>query len=206
MGKTKLAEISTRAPEKLDKKETKDKTEKILEELDELQNLLYAESKHALLVVLQGPDASGKDGLIRKVFGAMNPQGVHVTSFKAPTAEELSHDFLWRVHKAVPAKGVVGIFNRSHYEDILITRVHKWCDDELAEKRMKAINDFENLLAKHNSTTILKFFLHVSKDEQKKRFIERIKAVQISLKYCLSIWLLFSGSSNIPIWPDWCKI
>ena len=183
MGKIKLADISTRAPQELDKKEIKDKTEKILEELDELQNLLYAESKHALLVVLQGPDASGKDGLIRKVFGAMNPQGVHVTSFKAPTAEELSHDFLWRVHKAVPAKGMVGIFNRSHYEDILITRVHKWCDDDLADKRIKAINDFENLLAKHNNTTILKFFLHISPEEQKQRLEERLTDPRKQWKY-----------------------
>ena len=183
MDKIKLADISTRAPKELDKKEIKDKTEKILEELDELQNLLYAESKHALLVVLQGPDASGKDGLIRKVFGAMNPQGVHVTSFKSPTAEELSHDFLWRIHKAVPAKGVVGIFNRSHYEDILITRVHKWCDDELAGKRMRAINDFEHLLAKHNNTTILKFFLHVSREEQQQRLDERLTDPRKQWKY-----------------------
>ena len=183
MAKIKLADISTRAPKELDKKETKDKMDKILEELDELQNLLYAESKHALLVVLQGPDASGKDGLIRKVFGAMNPQGVHVTSFKAPTAEELSHDFLWRVHKAVPAKGVVGIFNRSHYEDILITRVHKWCDDKTAEKRIRAINDFEDLLVNHNGTTILKFFLHVSREEQQERLQERLTDPRKQWKY-----------------------
>ncbi len=183
MAKIKLADISTRAPKELDKKETKDKMDKILEELDELQNLLYAESKHALLVVLQGPDASGKDGLIRKVFGAMNPQGVHVNSFKAPTAEELSHDFLWRVHKAVPAKGMVGVFNRSHYEDILITRVHKWCDDKLAEKRIRAINDFEDLLANHNNTTILKFYLHVSREEQQERLQERLTDPRKQWKY-----------------------
>ena len=183
MGNIKLEDISTRAPKEFDKSETRDKTNKILEELDELQNLLYAESKHALLVVLQGPDASGKDGLIRKVFGAMNPQGVHVTSFKAPTQEELSHDFLWRVHKAVPAKGMVGIFNRSHYEDVLITRVHKWCDDDMAKKRMKAINEFEKLLAEHNNTTILKFFLHVSREEQKQRLEERLTDPRKQWKY-----------------------
>ena len=183
MGSIKLADISTRAPKEIDKKETKEKTEKILEELDELQNLLYAESKHALLVVLQGPDASGKDGVIRNVFGSMNPQGVHVTSFKAPTAEELSHDFLWRVHKAAPAKGTIGIFNRSHYEDVLITRVHKWCDDATAHKRIKAINDFEKLLTEHNNTTILKFYLHVSREEQKERLQERLTDPRKQWKY-----------------------
>ena len=107
MGKIKLSEISTRAPKELDKKDIKDKTIKILAELNELQNLLYAESKHAVLVVIQGMDASGKDGLIREVFGVLNPQGVTVKSFKAPTAEELSHDFLWRVHSAAPGKGMI---------------------------------------------------------------------------------------------------
>ena len=132
MGKIKLKEISTRAPKELDKKETKEKTEKMLEELDELQNLLFAESKHSVLVVIQGMDGSGKDGVIRNVLGNMNPQGVTVKSYKAPTAEELSHDFLWRIHQHAPAKGMIQIFNRSHYEDILVTRVHKWCDDETA--------------------------------------------------------------------------
>jgi PPK2 family polyphosphate:nucleotide phosphotransferase len=178
-----LEELSTRAPEEFDKKETKEKTLAILEELDELQNLLYAESKHALLVILQGMDASGKDGVIRNVFGSLNPQGVQVRSFKAPTAEELSHDFLWRIHAAAPAKGVMMIFNRSHYEDILITRVHKWCDDETAKKRMKAINDFEELLTQHNNTSILKFYLHVSAEEQQERLQERINDPAKQWKY-----------------------
>ena len=166
MGKIVLKEISTRAPKGMDKQETKEKTAKILEELDALQNLLYAESKHSVLVVIQGLDASGKDGVIRNVFGSLNPQGVTVKSFKAPTAEELAHDFLWRVHAAAPARGIIQLFNRSHYEDILITRVHKWCDDKTAKKRMKAINDFERLLTEHNNTQILKFYLHVSAEEQ----------------------------------------
>lgn len=183
MATIKLADISTRAPEELDKKETKEKLDKVLEELDELQNLLYAESKHALLIVLQGMDASGKDGVIRNVFGSLNPQGIHVTSFKVPTEEELSHDFLWRVHKVAPAKGHMAIFNRSHYEDILVTRVHKWCDDETARKRMKAINQFENLLAEHNNTTILKFYLHVSKEEQAERLQERLTDPRKQWKY-----------------------
>jgi PPK2 family polyphosphate:nucleotide phosphotransferase len=183
MPNIKLSDISTRAPEAFDKKSTKEKTASILEELDELQNLLYAEGKHALLVVIQGMDASGKDGVIRNVFGSLNPQGVYVKTFKAPTAEELSHDFLWRVHHAAPAKGTIGIFNRSHYEDILITRVHKWCDDEMAHKRMRAINDFEELLTEHNNTTILKFYLHVSEEEQEERLQERINDPKKQWKY-----------------------
>jgi PPK2 family polyphosphate:nucleotide phosphotransferase len=183
MGKIKLADISTRAPKDLDKQATKEKTAKILEELDELQNLLYAESKHAVLVVIQGMDASGKDGIIRNVFGHLNPQGVTVQSFKAPTAKELSHDFLWRIHTDAPAKGMIQIFNRSHYEDILVTRVHKWCDDKTAKKRMKAINNFENLLQEHNNTQVLKFYLHISPEEQQERLQERIKDPTKQWKY-----------------------
>lgn len=175
MGKTSLKDISTRAPKDFDKEKTKRKTEEIVNELDDLQNLLFAEGKHSVLVVLQGQDASGKDGVIRNVFGKLNPQGVTVRSYKAPTAEELSHDFLWRIHHAAPAKGVIQIFNRSHYEDILITRVHKWCDDETAKKRMKAINDFEQLLHQHNNTQILKFYLHISPEEQQERLHERLQ-------------------------------
>src|SRR3954469_13703790 len=119
MSKIKLDEINTRAPKDLDKEETKFNTQQILQELNELQNLLFAEAKHAVLVVIQGMDASGKDGLIRNVFTSMNPQGVNVQSFKVPTSEELAHDFLWRIHKHSPAKGIIQIFNRSHYEDIL---------------------------------------------------------------------------------------
>ncbi|HMU45142.1 MAG TPA: polyphosphate kinase [Chitinophagaceae bacterium] len=171
----KLNKISTRAPEKADKKETKEKTEKILNELDDLQNLLFAEGKHSVLIVIQAMDAGGKDGLIRDVFTSMNPQGVTVKSYKAPTPEELSHDFLWRIHQHTPAKGMIQIFNRSHYEDILITRVHKWCDDDTAKKRMRAINDFERILQEHNNTHILKFYLHVSPDEQRARLVERLK-------------------------------
>ena len=183
MANIKLKDISTRAPKDWDKEETKAKTEGIIESLNELQNLLYAESKHAVLVVLQGMDASGKDGVIRKVFGALNPQGVQVHSFKAPTEEELSHDFLWRVHKNVPAKGSIQIFNRSHYEDVLITRVHKWIDEKTVKKRMKAINDFEQLLQEHNSTTILKFYLHISPEEQEQRLQERIHNPAKQWKY-----------------------
>src|SRR5678815_2033469 len=147
----KLKDINTRAAEDKDKKEMKEKTINVIEKLNELQNLLYAESKNSLLIILQGMDASGKDGAIKNVFGALNPQGIHVKSFKAPTDEELSHDFLWRIHQHAPLKGMIQIFNRSHYEDILVTRVHGWCDDDLAKKRMKAINSWENLISVHNN-------------------------------------------------------
>lgn len=183
MAKIKLKDISTRAPKDLDKEATKKKTQEILEELDDLQNLLYAQGEHAVLVVIQGMDASGKDGLIRNVFGEMNPQGVTVKSFKAPTPEELNHDFLWRIHSVAPGKGMIQLFNRSHYEDILITRVHKWCNDATAKKRMKAINDFEQLIQEHNSTHILKFYLHISPEEQQQRLEERIHDPAKQWKY-----------------------
>jgi len=183
MSKVSLKDISARAPKDFNKQETKDQTSKILEELDDLQNLLFAENQHSVLVVIQGMDASGKDGVIRNVFTSMNPQGVKVKSFKAPTAEELSHDFLWRIHSNAPAKGMIQIFNRSHYEDILVTRVHKWCDDVTAKKRMNAINDFEELLFLHNNTRILKFYLHVSPEEQRERLDERIKNPSKMWKY-----------------------
>ena len=183
MTNIRLKETDTRAPKDLDKLATKEKIKSILEELDELQNLLYAEHKHSLLIIIQGMDASGKDGLIRNVLGNMNPQGVTVKSYKAPTEEELSHDFLWRIHHHAPQKGMIQVFNRSHYEDIIITRVHQWCDDKLAKKRMKAINDFEELLQAHNSTHILKFYLHISPEEQHERLSERVKDPAKMWKY-----------------------
>lgn len=183
MKKIKLKDIRTHAPQDADKDHTKKELQKILKELDELQNLLYAENKHAILIVIQGMDASGKDGLTRDVFTSMNPQGVNVKSFKEPTTEELSHDFLWRIHKDTPARGMIHIFNRSHYEDILITRVHGMIDDDTAHKRMKAINDFEKLLTVHGNTTILKFYLHISHDEQLSRLEERMEKPQKMWKY-----------------------
>jgi PPK2 family polyphosphate:nucleotide phosphotransferase len=183
MADIKLDKIDTRAPAKSDKEKIKAKLPALLQELNELQNILYAQSKYAVLVVIQGLDASGKDGLIRNVFGSMNPQGVTVHSYKVPTAEELSHDFLWRIHRHAPAKGVMQIFNRSHYEDVLVTRVHKLIDDETAYNRMKAINEFEDLLVAHNNTVILKFYLHVSQKEQYQRLEERIHDVTKQWKY-----------------------
>jgi PPK2 family polyphosphate:nucleotide phosphotransferase len=200
MNKINLSEISTDAPEGVDKKVTKAVTKEIVEELDELQNLLYAEHKHSILIVLQGMDASGKDGLIRKVLGNMNPQGVDVQSFKAPTEEETNHDFLWRIHRFAPAKGMIQVFNRSHYEDILIQRVHKWIDDKTAEKRMKAINDFERLLSEHNNTTILKFYLHISEDEQKARLKERLEDPRKMWKYNKN------DSVEAKLWKDYRRM
>jgi PPK2 family polyphosphate:nucleotide phosphotransferase len=170
----KLAEISTRAPKHLDKDETKQDLDSILDELDELQNLLFAEAKHALLVVIQGMDASGKDGAIRNVFGALNPQGIAVKSFKVPTAEESAHDFLWRIHLHTPETGMIQVFNRSHYENVLVTRVHNLIDDETAFKRMEAMNNFEKLLYQHNNTIILKFYLHITREKQAERLNERL--------------------------------
>jgi PPK2 family polyphosphate:nucleotide phosphotransferase len=183
MATIKLKDISTRAPKDVDKESIKAKTADILKELDDLQNLMFAESKHAVLVVLQGMDASGKDGAIRKVFSSLNPQGVRVKSFKEPTSEELSHDFLWRVHAATPPRGYIQIFNRSHYEDVLITRVHNMINDKTAKKRMKAINDFEQLLEEHNDTHIVKFYLHISPEEQQQRLNERINNPAKQWKY-----------------------
>lgn len=183
MSHHRLSKISTRAPEQLKKEDCKKETQIILKEVTELQNLLYAENKHAILVILQGMDASGKDGAIKKVFGGMNPQGVRVTSFKVPTEEELAHDFLWRIHKNIPAKGYIGIFNRSHYEDVLVTRVHNWCSDDLARQRFDAINSFERLLQEHNNTSILKFYLHVSAEEQAERLKERMSNPAKMWKY-----------------------
>jgi len=144
-----------------------------LERLDTLQYLLYAEHKRALLIVLQGRDAAGKDGTIRHVMTGCNPQGCHVTSFKKPSVEETSHDYLWRIHRAVPEYGDIGIFNRSAYEDVLVARVHSLVPKEVWSQRYNQINEFEELL-NGNHIQIIKFFLHISKNEQRDRFQQRI--------------------------------
>jgi PPK2 family polyphosphate:nucleotide phosphotransferase len=145
-----------------------------LDRLRELQHLLYADKRYALLIVLQALDAGGKDGTIRTVMSGVNPQGCEVTSFKGPSSDELAHDFLWRIHHAVPHRGNIGIFNRSHYEDVLIVRVHRFVPKEVWSKRYGQINDFEQMLTE-NGVTVLKFFLHISKDEQKRRFEQRMQ-------------------------------
>jgi len=142
--------------------------------LADLQELLYAEHKHKILIVLQGRDTSGKDGTVRHVMGGFNPAGVHVVSFKKPTQVELDHGYLWRVHAQVPASGDIVVFNRSHYEDVLIVRVHSLVPKDVWSKRYDQINDFERMLSE-TGTTVLKFFLHISKEEQRKRLEERVQ-------------------------------
>jgi PPK2 family polyphosphate:nucleotide phosphotransferase len=167
-----LSTLDTCPPKDLDKDACKAKTETYLEEIAELQNRLYASQHTGLLIILQGMDGSGKDGAIKKVFTHVNPMGIKVFSFKKPTDEEFAHDFLWRIHKVCPDKGMIHIFNRSHYEDILIQRVHKWIDNETVQRRKESINDFEKHLSR-NGTVILKFYLHISKEEQLERLEER---------------------------------
>jgi PPK2 family polyphosphate:nucleotide phosphotransferase len=145
-----------------------------IQRLFKLESVLYASRKYAVLVVLQGPDAAGKDGTIRHVMTGLNPQGCTVSAFKVPTEEESHHDFLWRVHKAVPMRGQIGVFNRSHYEDVLVARVHKLVPKPVWSARYGQINDFEKMLVK-NQVVVLKFFLHISKDEQEKRLEERLQ-------------------------------
>lgn len=155
-----------------DEREALDELKKHVVKLGKLQEILAAEGNHALLIVLQAMDTGGKDGTIRHIFTGFNPQGVTVTQFKVPTALEAAHDFLWRVHMAVPRCGTIGIFNRSHYEDVLVTRVHKTITDKVAKHRFREINNFEQLLA-DNGVTILKFFLNISQKEQTARLEAR---------------------------------
>jgi len=156
------------------KEKAKAITAQLIGRLDEMQERLYANGDRAVLIVLQGMDTSGKDGTIKSVMSGLNPQGCKVVAFKTPSSEELGHDFLWRVHQKAPSKGQIGIFNRSHYEDVLITRVHGLVSDKIVKQRFNQIKEFEELLHE-NGTTILKFFLHISKDEQKERLEERIR-------------------------------
>ena len=155
------------------KKKTEAAFAALNDRLEALQELLWADHRHKVLIVLQGIDTSGKDGVIRHVFEGVNPSGVRVASFKVPTEEELDHDFLWRAHAKVPGRGELVIFNRSHYEDVLVVRVKNLAPEEIWRERYRQINDFERLLA-DTGTTILKFFLHISRDEQKERFRARL--------------------------------
>jgi len=155
---------------------------KLNKQLEILQEMLYAEHKHRVLIVLQAMDTGGKDGVIRHVFNGVNPQGVRVASFKAPTPIELDHDYLWRIHQQTPAKGEIVIFNRSHYEDVLVVRVHNLVPEEKWQKRYDHINHFEQMLAEEG-TLILKFFLHIDLKEQKERMLERIDNVEKRWKF-----------------------
>jgi PPK2 family polyphosphate:nucleotide phosphotransferase len=164
------------------KAETKAELKRNGKRLQKLQEVLWAEGKYSLLIVLQALDAGGKDGTIRHVMHGVNPQGCQVTSFKVPTEEELDHDYLWRVHKATPRRGYIGIFNRSHYEDVLVVRVHNLVPEAVWQQRYDQINQFEKLLA-DSGTIILKFFLYISKEEQKERFEARLRDPRKNWKF-----------------------
>ena len=166
------------------KKGGKEQLNQLNNELESLQELLYAEGKHKVLIVLQAMDTGGKDGVIRHVFDGVNPQGVKVASFKAPTRVELAHDYLWRVHQHTPGKGEIAIFNRSHYEDVLVVRVHNLVPEAVWSKRYQHIVDFEKLLA-DEGTTILKFYLHINKEEQKERLQARLDEPHKNWKFSL---------------------
>lgn len=186
--KMKLSVIPTNEPEGIhDRISIKKATKELAEDMRTMQQKLYAESKQALLVVIQGMDAAGKDSTVRHVFGPLNPQGVYVHSFKQPEVSELAKDFLWRVHKVVPAKGMIGIFNRSHYEDVLIGRVRNLYPPEMIETFYGHIRNFEQLL-QDTGTQIIKIFLHISKEEQEKRLTERMQNPVKMWKYHASDW------------------
>jgi PPK2 family polyphosphate:nucleotide phosphotransferase len=170
-----LAKVSASAPKGAEKSEFKDKTKKLIERLGHLQHLLYAARSHAVLVVLQGMDASGKDGAVRNVFSRCNVSGTRAVAFGKPSEEEYAHDFLWRVHQQVPRRGQLTIFNRSHYEDILVPSVQQALSDSRRNERMESINAFERLLVKENNTLIFKFFMHISKKEQEAQLKERLE-------------------------------
>lgn len=183
----KLDQFDPRDDAGLDREQAEKKTAKLIEELIELQELLYAAQRQSVLVVLQGRDTSGKDGTIRHVAGPLDSQGCSVASFKVPTEEERAHDFLWRIHAQTPRTGQIKIFNRSHYEDVLVVRVHKLVPETVWRPRYEHINAFERLLI-DSSTIILKFYLHISKDEQKKRLLDRENDPAKSWKLAVGDW------------------
>jgi polyphosphate kinase 2 (PPK2 family) len=170
-----INEISTLPPEGAKRRDYEKKTGKMAQRIGKLGRLFEGDGSHALLVVLQGMDASGKDGVKRNVFEQVSPGVVCSYAFKKPTSLELSHDFLWRIHRVVPSMGQMMIFNRSHYEDVLIQRVHNWIDEERVEKRIKAINNFEEMLGWDNNTTVLKFYLHISREKQLEKLHDRME-------------------------------
>ena len=188
--------LSTLPDSKLSKKRIKEETKKYIEIIRERQHILYAQNKYSLLIVLQGMDASGKDGVTKAIFSSVNPQGVTVTSFKKPSELELSYDFLWRVHKEVPQRGMIKIFNRSHYEDVLVPMANRLISPKDAKKRFEHINSFEKLL-EENGTKILKFYLHISEEEQSKRFEERLSNPTKNWKYSPS------DTETAKKWPEY---
>lgn len=182
-----LAKIETRENGGLTKDQGAERLKALTAELADLQELLYAAGERALLVLLQGMDTSGKDGTVRDVFADTSPIGVRVVGFKVPTADELAHDFLWRVHQKVPAKGMIAVFNRSHYEDVLVVRVHELVPERVWRPRYEQINNFESLLTESN-TIVVKFFLHVSKEEQEERLRAREEDVTKAWKLSVGDW------------------
>lgn len=170
-----LNEIPTTPPTDLDRDKIEKKTKKLVDRLGELQNVLFAQQKYSVLIIFQGMDASGKDGAVRTVFEECHPQGLQVVSFKKPTEEEFGHDFLWRIHKHCPRKGMINIWNRSHYEDVLIQRVHGWIDEKKVDQRFEAINAFEKLLQFDANTIIFKFYLHISYEQQEIELKQRLE-------------------------------
>lgn len=185
----KLSEIQTTAPKGLNKKYIKEETNKIAKRIAELHETMIAEKKHSLLVVLQGMDTSGKDGATHATFKYCTPVGLSAYGFKKPTDVEFAHDFLWRVHKQTPAKGEIKVFVRSHYEDVLIQRVHKWIDEDRVTARINAINAFEENLINDNNTTILKFYMHLSKERQLEKLQERIDNPEKNWKHNPGDWI-----------------
>ena len=199
MSKIKLSEIPTLPPAEVDEAKIRALTKRMTRQIADLQHLLYAEEKHSLLIIFQGMDATGKDGATRRVLGRCSPTGIHVKSFKKPTDEEFDHDFLWRVHKHAPRKGMIQVFNRSHYEDILIQRVHGWIDEARVDIRMNAINSFEQLLQQDNGTVILKFYMHISRERQREKLQERIDNPLKNWKHNDGDW------DEAELWDDYMR-
>lgn len=185
--KVKLKDYDPKESGGLTKEEGVAAFEQLSLELGAIQEDLYAAGTHSVLMILQGMDTSGKDGTIRNVLKEVNPQGCHIASFKVPTEAELARDFLWRVHQQVPAKGMLGVFNRSHYEDVLVVRVHNLAPKNVWKERYEQINNFERLLSDTN-TIVLKFFLHISKEEQEERLLEREQEVAKAWKLSAGDW------------------
>lgn len=184
----KIAQLPTTPPADADKHQLREETNALIKRLGELQDILAAERKHGVLVVFQGMDASGKDGATRNVFKECHPNGLKVVSYKKPTEEEFARDFLWRVHQHTPPKGMIHIFNRSHYEDVLIQRVHGWIDEKRVDRRYQSINALEELLTYDANTHIFKFFLHISHEQQAVELTQRLEEKEKFFKHNANDW------------------
>lgn len=182
-----LKKHKTIEPKSWDKEQKEQETEKYLEDIYDFSKRLHGEGKQSLLIVLQGMDASGKDGLVRGLFQKLSPSWISVHSFKKPTPEEYAHDFLWRIHQKCPPHGIIGVFNRSHYEDILVPSVYGYIDDKTIENRYKQFTDFEKLL-QSGGTTVLKLFLHVSYEKQEEKLLERVNTLEKHWKHSDGDW------------------